>query len=107
MDNNQRKREQSNAKEIINKDNKDGVQSKEIEGNDKVRLEGGHIIINSQTNGVNVLEKSNVKHMTNKERFSMMMNKEKNKSKKRKIQISLGTIVQTIGIGRVHKKVGE
>jgi hypothetical protein len=51
-------------------------------------LEGRSISISNQTNGVNVLEKSNVKHMTNKEGFSMMMNKKKNKSKKRKVQLA-------------------
>jgi hypothetical protein len=35
-----------------------------------------------------VLEKSNAKHLTNKEGFSMMMNKKKNKSKKRKVQLT-------------------
>jgi len=38
-------------------------------------LEGGKFNRSYQTNGVNVLEKSNAKHMTNKEGISMMMNK--------------------------------
>jgi hypothetical protein len=113
-DNNQGKREQSNRKEIINKDNKKGVQSKEIEGNDKknipkgkVILERGNISISHQTNGVNVLKKSNVKHMTNKEGFSMMMNKKKNKSKKRKVQLAWELMSKLLELVDSTKKVGE
>ncbi len=101
-------------KEIINKDNKEGDQSKEIEGNDKqsvpkkqVRLEGGRFNRSRQTNGVNVLEKSNVKHMTNKGGISMMMNKKKNKSKKRKVQLAWELMSKLLELVESTKRVGE
>jgi len=61
----------------------------------------------NKTNGVNVFEKSNAEHMTNKERFSMMMNKKKNKSKKRKVQLAWELMSKLLELVESTKRVGE
>jgi hypothetical protein len=54
-----------------------------------------------------VLEKSNVKHMTNKGGISMMMNKKKNKSKKRKVQLAWELMSKLLELVESTKRVGE